>query len=374
MRKGASLSILALLLLYFSTSTFIAVVSANKNRVKVFDSIEKIGLGVLNGPESMVWDQAGNLYTSIADGTVRKVDKTTGDITIYAYSVPGLSAEDRAKCGTSVLHEPLCGRPLGLQFDSQENLWIADAYKGILKVPRSNPSNVQVIVNQFNGVPFKMPNSLYLTNDEKTLYFTDTSQQYTRMQFVAIVVANKPDGRLFKLDLQTGALTVEIDDLRFANGVAVGKNEEFLAVNECSARKIRKYYLKGKKAGKNEVMVDDIGGYNDNIRPDGDGNFYVGLFSHTSEEMSAILDYPKLQALTIQYIPPLDTLSMIENAGIVKKIDSKGRVIDTIESADASVWARTAEADVHDGYLYLGSVLNNHIGRVKLSDLREVRK
>jgi len=346
---------------------------ASKSKVKVFSKMEKIGQGVLNGPESMVWDEAGNLYTSVADGSIRRVDKVTGEITVYAYSVPNLSAEDRAKCGVSVLNEPLCGRPLGLQFDSAENLWVADAYKGILKISRSNPSNVQTIVNSFNGIQFKMANSLYLTNDEKTLYFTDTSQIYTRMSFVSIVVANKPDGRLFKLNLTTGALTVEIDDLRFANGIAVGKDEEFLAVNECSARKIRKYFLKGRKAGRNEVMVEDIGGYNDNIRPDGNGNFYVALFSYTSEEMSAILDYPKLQDLAITYIPPLNTLALIESAGLIKKIDSKGRVLEEIRSANGTFFSRCAEADVHEGYMYLGSVLNNYIGKVKLSDLVQQR-
>jgi len=367
MRSVSSIIVLSALLMC------LAYCMAARSKVKVFNNIEKIGLGVLNGPESLVWDQAGNLYTSVADGSIRKIDKVTGEISVYAYSVPNLSAEDRAKCGVSVLNEPLCGRPLGLEFDSAENLWIADAYKGILKVPRSNPSNVQVIVNNYNGVPFKMANSLYLTNDEKTLYFTDTSQVYTRMSFVSIVVANKPDGRLFKLNLTTGALTVEIDDLRFANGIAVGKNEEFLAVNECSARKIRKYYLKGRKAGQNEVMVEDIGGYNDNIRPDGNGNFYVGLFSYASEELSAILDYPKLQQLALTYIPPLNTLGLIDTAGLVKKIDSKGRVLEEIRSANGTLFARCAEADVHDGYLYLGSVLNNYIGKVKVSDLVEQR-
>lgn len=350
------------------------LICASPRKVKIFNSVEKIGLGVLNGPESMVWDNAGNLYTSVADGTIRRVDKLTGQISVYAYSVTNLSAEDRANCGTSVLYESVCGRPLGLQFDSQENLWVADAYKGILKISRQDPSNVQVIVDSYNGVNFKMPNSLYLTNDEQTLYFTDTSLVYQRLQFVSIVVANAPDGRLFKLNLSTNALTVEIDDLRFANGIAAGKNEEFLAVNECSARKIRKYFMKGRKAGTNEVMTEDIGGYNDNIKSDGDGNFYVGLFSFTSDELSAILDYPKLQALTLQFVPPLNTLGLIESAGLIKKINSRGKVIEVIQSANASVWSRTAEADVHDGYLYLGSVLNNYIAKIKLTDLVEERK
>jgi len=347
---------------------------ASREKVRVFDSVEKIGLGTLTGPESMVWDNQGNLYTGIADGSIKRVDATTGAITTYAYSVPHLSEEDRALCGTAVTFEILCGRPLGLFFDRAENLWVADAYKGILKIPRDNTTNVQTIVNNYNGISFKMTNALYLTNDESTLYFTDTTRTYPRYMFVNIVVANAPDGRLFKLNLRTNKLSVAIDDLKFANGIAVGNNEEFLLVNECSARRIRKYYLKGKKEGRNEVLVEDIGGYNDNIRPDGLGNFYVGLFSFTSEELSAILDYPKLQALTLQFIPQTATLGLIQPSGLIKKIDSRGRVLEVIKSANSSVLANVAEADIHDGYLYIGSVLNNYLGKVKLSDLKNVRE
>jgi len=351
----------------------LSLVHASREKNKIFSSVEKIGQGVLTGPESMVWDNAGNMYTGISDGTIRRIDATTGAISIYAYSVPSLSSQDRALCGTAVTFEPLCGRPLGLFFDRAENLWVADAYKGILKIPRTNPSSTQVIVNSYNGIAFKMLNSLYLTNDESTLYFTDSTQVYPRYSFVNIVVSNSPDGRLFKLNLRTNVLTVEIDDMRFANGIAVGPNEEFLLINECSARSIRKYYLKGRRAGSNEVLVEDIGGYNDNIRPDGLGNFYVGLFSYTSEEMSAILDYSKLQALTLQFIPQVNTLSLITPSGLIKKIDSRGRVLEVIKSESPSVLSYVAEAEVHDGYIYIGSVVNQFIAKVKVSDLRTVR-
>lgn len=339
---------------------------------KVFDIVEKIGVGVLTGPESVVWDSQGNTYTGISDGTIRMINATTGEITIYAYSVSNLSEEQRAKCGTSVTFESVCGRPLGLQFDRQENLLVADAYMGILNVSRHDPSNVTVIVDRYQDVRFKMVNSLYLTSDESTLYFTDSSQQYSRFEFVSIVVSNAPDSRLFKYDMATGALTVEISDLRFGNGIAVSRNEQFLLINECSARSIRKYFLKGVRAGENTVLVRDIGGYNDNIRPDGSGNFYVGLFSNTSDELSAIQAYPELQALTLQYIPPASILGLITPMGLVKKINDNGRVIEIIQSANATVLSSVAEADVHNGYLYLGSVLNNYLGRVALSDIHRV--
>lgn len=40
-----------------------------------------------------------------------------------------------------------------------------------------------------------------------------------------------------------------------------------------------RYYLKGPKAGKSELLLDNLPGYPDNIKLNSRGNFYVGLAS-----------------------------------------------------------------------------------------------
>lgn len=40
---------------------------------------------------------------------------------------------------TDGIHEPeICGRPLGLSFDGNQNMYVADAYYGIFKVNLSS--------------------------------------------------------------------------------------------------------------------------------------------------------------------------------------------------------------------------------------------
>jgi hypothetical protein len=79
---------------------------------------------------------------------------TTNGVSLYARSDPTLTVEQlqydllssfyklfRTCASASSLSpavvEPLCGRPLGMAFDSQANLYVADAYKGLRKILRS---------------------------------------------------------------------------------------------------------------------------------------------------------------------------------------------------------------------------------------------
>ncbi|EFC39438.1 strictosidine synthase [Naegleria gruberi] len=357
------------LLLLFTLLATAILIAGHKVTEKTIISSEKIGYGVLKGPESIVWDpvHADVLYTGINDGSIMRVNVTSGVSTVYAYSVPALNATQRAVCGTSVLYEGTCGRVLGMVFDKNNNLIVADAYKGLLRISRANPSQVEVLVNSYNGVPFKMTNSVVLLKDGKTVYFTDSSLLYSRLYFVSIVVANNPDGRLFKFDLETKQLQVVISDLKFANGIAVSKDESFLVINECSSGSLRRFYLKGRKAGTNDVFVQDIGGYADNIKTDDDGNFLVGLFSNTTQEVTAIHDSAKLKNIFLTIVPATTTLGMIVPQGLVKKVNQKGKITTVYSDKTATFALQVSEADVRGGYLYLCSVLNPWLTRVNLS-------
>lgn len=353
------------LLLFF---TLLILYTQCKPKKVIIDQIDRIGLGILPGPESLLWDPNNKniVYTGIADGSIKKVNVKTNQVTHYAYVVPGLNETQRALCGTSPIHELMCGRPLGLTFDKKGNMWVADAYKGILKISKDDPNNVEVVVNSYNGVPFRFTNSLVFLKDGKTLYFTDSSQVYPRFQFPYVVIANELDARLFKYDTQTKKLKVVVNGFRFANGIAVSPNEDFLVIAETNTRKLWKYHLKGRKEGQVDEFVKDIGGIPDNVRPDGKGNYYVGCFTETSEELNAVQKFPNIRAAYLQHVPLPEILNIPKRIGLVKKVDKNGKVVQTFEDPTGNVIAAIAEADEHDGHLYFGSVLNPFIGKFKL--------
>ncbi|MES1908767.1 MAG: hypothetical protein MHM6MM_001641 [Cercozoa sp. M6MM] len=345
--------------------------------IKLFGDVSLKGSDGANGPESFAHDSAGVTYFSNGDGTVRKVtDEATGANEVYFQSQPDLTPEQRATCGTSVLNEFTCGRPLGILFDSQDNLYVADAYRGILRASKSNPSQVEVLASTYaDGSPIKFANSMLLDEEANVLYFTTSSDKYYRLQFVSVVLDNEPDGKLMKLDLNTGELEVLVDDLEFGNGIQFwkgrrGRKIKGIIINETNARRLRRYHLTGRRAGENDIFVKDIGGYADNLKSWGD-NYLVGLYTETQDWVTAIQEHEEIQDFMLQQ-NPLEIISKFETLGLIKVVSPTGRVLETWIDTTSTNFGQIAEAEVVGDKLYLGSVVRPHYGVMELADLVEV--
>lgn len=109
-------------------------------------------------------------------------------------------------------------------------MWIADAYLGIVKVGPEG-GQAEVVLNEIDGVRMKFVNDLDF-DDEGVLYFTDSSTHWQRRQFVHCLMEADDTGRLIKYNPTTKETTVLINKLRFANGVAVSKDGTFVLVVE----------------------------------------------------------------------------------------------------------------------------------------------
>jgi hypothetical protein len=75
----------------------------------------------------------------------------------------------------------MCGRPLGLQFFAMTgDLYIADAYMGLMKVGPDG-GEAQVLATQADGgAPFHFVNGLDVDQATGDVYFTDSSATYPR--------------------------------------------------------------------------------------------------------------------------------------------------------------------------------------------------
>jgi sugar lactone lactonase YvrE len=299
---------------------------------------------------------------SIADGTVRKItDDASGANQVYVETVPGLDNVTRASCGVSPLNEFACGRPLGIHFDSNDALYVADAYKGLLKYERTASGEAgprQELLSSIDGVPMRFTNSLLVDESEGIVYLTDTSQEFFRLQFVTAVIANQPDGRLIKFNEATGETQVLLDDLTFANGIQFwerGANKAILII-ETGASTIRRYYTHGPKAGTDDLFVKNLAGYPDNLTVHPDGSYLVGLFSEEAHFLSAIHAFPQLQFLA-RLNNPLDVIGQFRTMGLIKKIDQRGRIEETWVDPTGALASFVSEAHIYDGKLFLGSVV-----------------
>lgn len=136
------------------------------------------------------------------------------------------------------------------------------------------------------GKKTKLFNSLTLASNGD-IYWTSSSSQFILQDGLFDILAD-PSGRLIHYNAKTGENTVLIDNIHFANGVALSHDEEFVIVAETARSRILRYYIKGPKKGTSDVFVDGLPGLPDNLRSDGKGGFLVPLVAAKDSENPVI--------------------------------------------------------------------------------------
>ena len=58
----------------------------------------------------------------------------------------------------------------------------------------------------------------------------------------------------------SGQAKTLLDELYFANGVAISKNEDFVLINETYRYRIIRYWLKGPLQGQADIFIDNLPG------------------------------------------------------------------------------------------------------------------
>jgi sugar lactone lactonase YvrE len=228
----------------------------------------------------------GRWYTGMRDGRILRL------------APDGSGVETFAQTG---------GRPLGLAFDRDGVLWIADARKGVLKATKGG--EISVAVNEVLGSELRFADELAFAKDG-TLWITEASRRWDIDDSVLDVLENQATGRLLRHDPEDGSTVVALDGLRFANGIALAPDDSFVLVSETFAYRVTRLWLTGPKAGTRETYVEGLPGFCDNIDLDEDGTLWVALPSRRSKLLDATMSWPRLRRalsnipLALQPIPP----------------------------------------------------------------------
>lgn len=353
----------------------------------LLDNAEHLFEGQINGPECLL-KRDNEIYASTSGGEVIKI---TGDHITHV-----------AKFGKpceGLTEESICGRPLGMAFDTiGNNLIVADAYYGIWSVDLGNGRKTQLVSpkEELDGKirrPAKIFNSIAVSKSGD-IFWSDSSSDFQLEDGIFTVLAN-PSGRLFQYSRSSKQNKLLIDELYFANGVALSPNEDFIVVAETCASRLRKYHLKGAKAGEIEVFIDRLPGTPDNLTPDADGIWVpmplaadkdhpsvfhsaanAPLMRKFGARVLALIELP-FKMIEIVY-PNVYTRSIVHKIGhfetlgapprsTIVRLDWNGKIVGSLHGFDKS--ARSAAHVLEDGdHLYIGSFLSsvNYIARVKL--------
>lgn len=309
-------------------------------------SVERLADGVGSGPEGIAVDAAGRLYAGYDDGRVMMFNRD------------GSGGMLLANTG---------GRPLGLSFGPRGGVLVADAIKGLLLVGGEGAQ--QLLAVEAEGVPFKFVDDVDNTRLSRKVYFTDASSKFAWPHTMADVMEHGANGRLLEYDFDTEKTTVLLRDLHFANGVAVGPDDAFVLVNETTEYRVRRYWLKGDKAGTSDIFIDNLPGFPDNISYNDKGQFWLALYAPRTAALDALLPKPGLRRIVFrlpQFLQPGPA-----RHGWVLGLDVDGKVVANLQYKGKGAYAPITSAEQHGDHLYLGSLTDTAIGRLALSAIQK---
>lgn len=317
---------------------------ALKKNDHMLQGSELVGFKQLIGPEDIAYDSnSGVIYTSCADGWVKRV--TIND------SVADTIVESWVNTG---------GRPLGLALGHDNEVIVADAFKGLLKI--SGEGKVELLAHEAEGVKFKLTDAVDIAEDG-TIYFTDASYKYNVLEFFWDFLEGKPYGRAMSYDPVTKETKVLAHDLYFANGVAVSPDQQYVVFCETFMRRCRKYYIQGKKKGSLETFIDNLPGLPDNIHHDGHGHYYIALTSGITVALDLALKHPFLRKLMGIYTKYIGEINVVKNSGVFI-VDLEGKPTEHYYDPGLALISSGIRIGNH---IYCGSVVSPYIVRLDVT-------
>ena len=292
------------------------------------------------GPEGVEFDRNGRLYTGLANGDIVRIDTARGQ-----------EAERVINTG---------GRPLGIQFDQEQNLIIADAFRGLLRL--SPDGTLTVLADRESPSAIVFADDLDIHSDG-SIWFSDASI-FEYNDSLTEGLAGLASGRLLQHDPSTGETRTVLSDLGFANGVAFGPNEDYILVTETTRYRISRYWLKGPNAGETDIFLDGLPAMPDNITYNGDGVFWLALFAMRSRALDNLADRPWVRKVLSRL--PRALLPGPSARGFVLGIDLDGNIVANFQDQDEG--RSFTSAIEHENALYLGSLQAPGVTRFELQD------
>ena len=318
------------------------------NRLSQADAI---GLGELEGPEDVILDRDDNLYCGTRHGEI-----------VRFFAPDYTRSEVFAHVG---------GFPLGLAFDRDGNLLSCVGAMGLYRitpereVTRLSAETRRSLTSIQDDARLRDPNDLDIAPDGK-VYFTDSTKRYDAHEWTLDSIENRATGRLLMYDPATDRTTTLLDGYRYTNGVTLAHDNKSVLFCESWACRIHRYWLEGPKAGTAECLIRDMPGYPDNINRASDGTYWMAWLGMRTPSFDLSLRHPGMRKRMARRLPQDEWLFPNINTGGVVKFNDRGEILQTYGDLSGQSHPMVTSMREHKGYLYIGGILNNRIGRYRI--------
>lgn len=313
--------------------------------------LQKLDLQGETGPEHITVGPDNALYVSVLSGRILRITPTNGQQSVFAETG---------------------GRPLGTAFDTNHNLIVADAYKGLLSA--TPDGTVTVLANEVGpNDAIRFANAVTIARDG-TIYFTDASQRFapgdhggTVNAAILDVLEQSATGRVLAYSPATRQVRVVANGLSFANGIALSSDEQTLFVNETARYRVWKIATAANAVNvqqpspQAQILLDNLPGYPDNLTRGRDGKIWLGL-AGPRDGLDALAPYPALRKVVWRV--PQALWVRPRNHGHVVAFTEDGTIVADLQDPTGNSPVTTGATETADG-LYIHNVDGKELGWLK---------
>jgi ribose transport system permease protein len=310
-----------------------------------------IGLDQLEGPEDVILDRDDHLYCGTRHGE------------IIRFFAPDYNRSE--------VFAHIGGFPLGLAFDRSGNLISCVGAMGLYsispkrEVAKLSAETARSWTSVVDDARLRDPNDCDIAPDGR-IYFTDSTKRYDAHDWALDSIENRPTGRLLVYDPKDSSTRTLLDGYRYTNGVCIAHDGRSLFFAESWACRVHRYWLEGPKAGTAECIIKDMPGYPDNINRASDGSYWMAWLGMRTPSFDLSLRHPAMRKRMTRRLPQDEWLFPNINTGGVVKFNETGKIVDTFGDLSGTSHPMVTSMREHKGYLFIGGILNNRIGRYRI--------
>ena len=295
------------------------------------------------GPEDLALGKDGNVYFALLSGDIKFLDDK-GQIQSWVNTG---------------------GRPLGIEFDQQGNLLVADALKGLLSI--SPKGDITTLVESVDGIEINYADDVDVASNGM-IYFSDASTKFRAKDYgvygasLLDITEHGGHGRIIEYNPETTVSTVLAQGINFANGVTLSHDEQFVLFNETGTYRVMRLALNGDQRGQLAVVIDNLPSFPDNIARGSNGVYWLGLVSPRSKPLDILSNSPSMRKV-IQRLPEF-LRPKAQHYGHIVAINDAGEVVFNLQDPKGIYGHSTGALEVDDK-LYISSLHDTALGVTK---------
>jgi len=306
-----------------------------------------IGLGEIEGPEDVIVDREGHLYTGTRHGDIVR-----------------FLAPDHQR---SEVFCHIGGHPLGMSFAQNGDLYVCVGGMGLYGVsPRGEVRKLTDETNRsawsvVDDSRLRLADDLDIAPDGK-VYFSEATIRYEMHSWPIDALEGRGNGRIICYDPATRQTRTVLRNLVFPNGMCLAHDGQSIYFAESWLCRINRYWIAGPKAGQMEVVIPDLPGYPDNINRASDGTYWLALMGMRGPALDLSLKMPDFRKRMARRLPQDEWLYPNINTGCIVKFNDRGQILETLWDFGGENHPMITSMREDRGSLYIGGITNNRIG------------